>query len=172
MIRKLQIKLIGASMLSLLVVLTVIVGAANLYNYHSIIKSSDLILSMLAENEGVFPGVEIYIKWGNEIFLESSELPYESRYFYIAADNSGNVIFTNIDKIAAVDEAAAMEYAGEILSGGRESGFIDGYRYIVEENEKRGYTYIIFLDCSRSLSTAKTFLLASITTSLIGLGRL
>lgn len=90
--------------------------------------------------------------------------------FYIAADNSGNVIFTNIDKIAAVDEAAAMEYAGEILSGGRESGFIDGYRYIVEENEKRGYTYIIFLDCSRSLSTAKTFLLASITTSLIGLG--
>ncbi|MCD8089779.1 MAG: HAMP domain-containing histidine kinase [Clostridiales bacterium] len=165
MIRKLQIKLIAAAMLSLLLVMSVIVGAANLLNYREIVNNADLTLSILAENKGFFP--DSYENWRKEDFLDSPELPYESRYFFIILSDEGEVYLTNIDKIAAVDEYTASKYAKAIWEKGSAKGFAGDYRYIIYPSE--GETYIIFLDCSRSLSTAKTFALGSVCVSVIGL---
>lgn len=88
MIRKLRIKLILASMLSLLLVLAVILGIAGVLNYRKIISDADSILEILQENDGSFPA------WthteGTAVSTDarpkedrrfSPELPYESRYF-------------------------------------------------------------------------------------------
>lgn len=96
MIRKLRIKLILASMLSLLLVLAVILGIAGVLNYRKIISDADSILAILQENDGSFPS------WthteGTAVSADarpkedrrfSPELPYESRYFSVFLDKNG-----------------------------------------------------------------------------------
>lgn len=80
MIEKLRTKLIVASMLSLILVLTVIIGAASVLNYRDITTGADSILSLLKENDGDFPNLmeKKPEQHGGQF---SPELPYESRYF-------------------------------------------------------------------------------------------
>ncbi|MCD7737743.1 MAG: HAMP domain-containing histidine kinase [Lachnospiraceae bacterium] len=165
MIKKLQLKLITATMLSLFVVLAVIVGAANLVNYHKIITDADVTLEILAVNEGRFP--ESFEEWSERDFLSSPELPYESRYFFIVLDQDGDILSTNIEQIAAVDESLASAYAQTVLERDRNSGFVNDYRYIIHETGTG--TYVVFLDCSRSLGTARAFAMASLGASAVGL---
>ena len=55
MIRKLRIKFIAASMLSLTLVLLVILGGINAMSYQKTVSDADAILSVLASNQGTFP---------------------------------------------------------------------------------------------------------------------
>ena len=55
MIRKLRIKFIAATMLSLFLVLALILGAINVINYNNIVKDADQTLAILSENGGRFP---------------------------------------------------------------------------------------------------------------------
>lgn len=55
MIKKLRVKLIAASMVSLFLVLLVIEGAVGVLNYRKIVKDADRILGILEENAGTFP---------------------------------------------------------------------------------------------------------------------
>ncbi len=55
MIRTLRIKLVTASMLSLLLVLSAILGCAAVLNYQKVVSEADSILSVLSENNGTFP---------------------------------------------------------------------------------------------------------------------
>ena len=66
MIRTLRSKLILASMLSLLLVLTVIFGTVGILNYRKILADADSILAILQENDGNFP-VGKHPEWG-ELF--------------------------------------------------------------------------------------------------------
>ena len=55
MIRKLRIKFISASMLSLAVVLFVLIGGINAMSYQKVVSGANAILSVLASNQGMFP---------------------------------------------------------------------------------------------------------------------
>ena len=55
MIKKLRVKMVIATMLSLLVVLSVIIGSVGLLNYREIVSNADITLGILAENDGRFP---------------------------------------------------------------------------------------------------------------------
>lgn len=169
MIKKLRIKLIAVSMISLFTVLFVIAGTINLTNYIGVIRDADSILSILAENNGVFPKTEVPpgSKELPEHGFRSPEVPYESRYFSVLLDSSGSVISVDTGKIAAVDTSEAMEYAQKAMSKSKDNGFIGNYRYIkqISENETR----VIFLDCYRGISTFRSFLLTSIGVSFFGM---
>ena len=55
MIRKLRRRLIAVSMASLAAVLILIMGTANILNYHRLVENADYILDLLLEYDGVFP---------------------------------------------------------------------------------------------------------------------
>ena len=55
MIKKLRRKFIAVSVLSVFVVLTVIMSAINILNYSRVVRDSDAVLNVLAENNGQFP---------------------------------------------------------------------------------------------------------------------
>ena len=55
MIKKLQMRLIAVSMLSLLLVLIVIVGSINLFNFRRVAHEADGILTFLSDHGGTFP---------------------------------------------------------------------------------------------------------------------
>ena len=174
MIRKLLIKLIFASMLSLLLVLVVIFGVVGSLNYKKIVTDADSILAILEANDGSFP-MGNHSK--NESNLEndhpkdfhrfSAEVPYESRYFSVFLTETGEVSAVNTGRIAAVDTATAIEYAQTAVRTGTSQGFIKDYRYTtyLVGNE----THIIFLDYGREMSSFRNFIFTSTGVSVVGL---
>lgn len=193
MIRKLQIKLISISMISLILVMSVILGVVNLLNYRHVVLDADHTLAFLAENDGEFPRKGKNFDIGENPEYMSPELARVSRYFCIELDSDDLVCDLDVSQIAAVDEETAAAYAKEVLELGKSSGFLSHYRYLVQtltdenlnenaesteniEKETGNGTVvttpvvrIIFLDCWRSLSNAHTFFLACVWTAICGL---
>ncbi|MCD8241730.1 MAG: HAMP domain-containing histidine kinase [Lachnospiraceae bacterium] len=183
MIKKLRIKLVAASMLSLLIVLAVIMGIVGALNYREIVEDANSTLAILAPNEGSFPGaVGIRTRMTGQVGKDgvsppavvprgerqmSPELPYESRYFSVLFDSEGNVLSTDMKRIAAVDEDTAIAYANSILASGKERGFVNVYRYVLITSDEG--TRVIFLDCGRSLDTFRNFAVTGVGVAAAGL---
>ncbi len=172
MIRKLRIKLVLASMLSLLLVLTIIFSAVGILNYRKIITDADSILTILEKNDGSFPTDEHLDDYfsltdgqkGDR--LSSPELPYETRYFSVFLTESGEIVSVNTGKIAAVDTETAIEYAQSIFDDGDSHGFVEDYRYTIYTLENE--IHIIFLDYGREMSSFRTFLFTCTGVGLMG----
>lgn len=166
MIRKLKIKFVILAMTALFALLTVIVIGMNLINYNTVVQEADMILSILSQNKGAFPdfGGE---QGGHLPPNMSPETPYESRYFSVFLNDSGETINTETSKIASVNSEAAIEYAQMVLDKNETWGFVDEYRFVfkTEPNGSR----ITFLDCGRKLDSFHNFLYASVAMALAGL---
>ena len=97
----------------------------------------------------------------------SPETPYETRFFTVVLSEKGEILSTDLDRIAAVDAETAESYAKELFESGKTGGFKGNYRYrtvLFEEGRM-----CIFLDCTKSLGTFRDFLGTSLLFSLIGL---
>lgn len=177
MIKNLRRKFIAVSMLSTLLVLTVIIGIINILNYRNVVRDAEHILLVLSENDGRFPPEKPPGEGESSRRPPDSqspapgtmspELPYESRYFSVLLDEKGGILSVDTGKIAAVDTEAASAYAMEIWKQGSGSGFLSDYRYLRQNTGT--WTRLIFLDCSRNLSTFRSFLVISFLVSLLGL---
>ncbi len=168
MIRKLRFKLVGISMLSLLLVLTLIIGLLNATNYRGIARGADNVLALLRDSDGPSSGEHSRLDWrrANPRF-RSPELPFEMRYFTVQVDEDGEPGQANVERIAAVDEAMAIKYARRALASGRERGFADSYRFLLCDTQGDGRE-LIFLDCGRLLESQRQVLLISVVISWIG----
>lgn len=166
MIRKLKLKFVVLAMTALFALLTMIVTGMNLINYGSVVEEADMILSVLSQNKGAFPDFEGE-QGGRLPHNMSPETPYESRYFSVFLNESGEIISTDISKIASVNYDSAVEYAQTVLDRNETQGFIGEYRYIFcsEQNGSR----MIFLDCGRRLDFFYNFLYTSAGMALAGL---
>lgn len=196
MIRSLRKKFIFVAMLSTFVVLVSIMGTLNVVNYLRMEERADGMTALLAQNDGKFPGdflnmereIEPEAKLNENPEKKtpdpayedgktppgimkpddlSPETPYETRFFTVTLDNEGNLVSSNTESIAAVDEAEAREYAAKISAKSRETGFEGVYRYrIVEEDGNIRY---IFLDCRKEIESFRNLLFISTSVSVLGL---
>ena len=107
MIKKLRLKFIAISTLSMVIVLFVILGSINLLNYREMVQNSDMILNLLVENNGVLPQNVYKSKQGNHGKI-SPETSFESRYFSVFLKKNNTTYEVDTDKIAAVDEDQAV----------------------------------------------------------------
>ena len=162
-IRKLKIKYILLSLLSLLLLLTFIVAGLNMVNYNVVVDEADRTLSVLSNNKGSFP-TENYSDWLPPGM--SPEVPFESRYFSVFISSSNNVISVETKQIYSLDTKTVIQYADKALKSNSEKGFIERYRYVLE-NELNGIR-ITFLDCGRKLSLYYDFASTSIKMALLG----
>lgn len=173
MIRKLQRKFIFLTMSSLLLLITILVAAMNLVNYHNIIKEADSTILFLSEHKGTAPSNAVPQKEnGKNAQLPhgmSPEIPYESRYFSVLLDTqSGAVIQVETSRIVSVDTKEAIQYAKKVLVTDNTNGFINTFRYQKEIAPDK--LKITFLDCGRKLDVFWDFFLTSIGISLSGYG--
>ncbi|NWO20482.1 HAMP domain-containing histidine kinase [Oribacterium sp. oral taxon 102] len=158
MIRKLQKRLLLASMLSLFLVLCILIGTASAMNYHKLIRNADDTLQILRENGGRFPSPPESPP-GTDSASEQHlfrERPFESRYFLVVFRSDGTAESVELGRIAAVDRDSAVRYGQRILVSRGSEGFLDDYRYLKYEED--GRTGILFLDCVRSLEDFRHFL--------------
>lgn len=167
MIRRLQVKLICVSMLSLLIVLAVLIGYINISNYSRIVSDSDGVLALLQENGALMeqPPADSK-KHDAERRIPSAELAFESRYFSVKLSSDGTVLSCETAHIASVDDEAAHEYARQLASKKRDSGFIDDFRYL-RYTDGDGIC-ILFLHCGRVLAGFRGVLFSSLSVSLAG----
>lgn len=164
MIKKLRIKFMIAAMSSFLAVLLVIIVGINVANYSHTVADADHVIQILSENRGRFPN-DPPPELRDERDEMSPEAPYETRYFSVLMDESGQVIQTETKNIAAINATQAIQMAKSAAAEGKNSGFIDIYRYSVF-SEPKGQR-VIFLDCSSRLNSLWDFLLVSCTISLV-----
>lgn len=172
MIKKLRIKFVIVSMLSLLLVLTVIMGAVYFINYKNMVDEADGLLTILLDNDGTFPKPEedpLSDETGQKdedgqkgpgqkgsAGEMSPETPYSTRYFSVRLNTEdGTVLSVDTGKIAAIDADAAEAYAAQVWQTRRLRGFSDTYRYGVLENDRE--TLMVFLDCRQNISTFQSF---------------
>ena len=166
MIKKLQRKFILLSMSALLFVLTVIIGGINIVNYNAVVQEADEMISFISATKGEFPMESD--KFGDRLPSGMSpEAPYESRYFSVIVDtDTQQNLFIETSRIITVDKTAAVSYADAALQSNISTGFINDFRYQIQEESS--FTRITFLDCGRKLDAYYSFLYASIGISLFG----
>lgn len=168
MIKKLQRKFVAVAMLSLFIVLLIIIGTVNILNYGRMADDAQRTINILKENDGSFPKPDMMPGHGNDMFKGMSpEAPYESRYFSVLMDGSGNVSTIDTGKIAGTDTDEAAEYAKKVSECGRTSGFMGQYRFGVKDKDNG--KLIIFLYCGRELSNFRAVLLISVGISFAGM---
>lgn len=165
MIRKLRVKFIAISMISTMTVLFLIIGSINLLNYREMSTNADMILNILIENNGKLPD-NIYQSQRKKHTNISPETSFESRYFTVFIENNTETYDVDTDKIAAVDQQKAIQFACKIKKNREKHGFISKYRYVKQETSE-GIT-IYFLDCTKSMLSFKAFLVSSIFVSILG----
>ncbi len=181
MINRLRKKFIVAAIVAVFLVLALLIGAINVFNYRSLVSDADATLQILADNKGSFPrqmfreqnrpsGMQLPPDegGGGPAFGRRGgigELAYQSRFFTASFDEGG-LSRLNLESLVSLTEEEAAALAQSVYASGRERGFSGEYRY--RRASCDGEILLLFLNCERELSTFRGFLYASIGVSLAG----
>lgn len=163
MIKRLQRKFIAIAMGSLFIILLVILAVVNGVTYYQMNQNADNLLTLLALNEGKFPELDRGIRppkgMGPNPAHFNEETPFETRYFLVKTNQEGTISQIDTGHIAAVNSSKAREYAQTVLESGSTGGYLDQYKYLVQE--KAYGTLILFLDRGTQLQSSLSLLLLS-----------
>ena len=139
MIRSLRRKFILIAMLSLLGTMAVLCTAIFIGNYYVVAVRADRAIDLLYENDGEFPRPDAAIDPAVPFrFQVTPETPFETRYFIAELTERREIRSVNADHIAAFDRQAVAESINEIVSSGKERGYVEYYRFRVFQNEDGG----------------------------------
>ena len=143
MIKKLRIKFIIISMVSILIVLSVIITGINISNYVSVSNQADSVLKELFDAGGRFDNgekpngfpdkmsEEDFDNFTNKIDNKNPEMRFETRYFtvIINGDDNYEVFMDNIKAIETKDDA--IIYAKTAINKSSKKGYIGIYSVFV-----------------------------------------
>ncbi len=165
MIKKLQKKFIIISMLSIIVVTGSIFGVIIIENYTRTNRELDGILNLISENNGKIPE---YRPRNDELAnVITQETQFSTRYFIIRINDQEEIIETNMQHIASVNQEQAEEILEKVLEKNKNTGYYDNYRYKITSNEDG--ELIVFLDCTIQLNNLKNLINQSLLIITVGL---
>ena len=121
MIKKLRIKFIIASMVSILFVMVATIGAINISNYVSVQKEVNNALALVIEN-----GLNDEPQGGPGHRPEDIQ---REHYFIVSFNSDGSVNQSNFKHIFIVNESAGIELATTVFNGSSSYGKIDNLYY-------------------------------------------
>lgn len=157
MIRSLRRKFILIAMLSLLGTMTVLCAAIGIGDHVMATTRADRAISLLYQNGGTFLPPSVDFDPSSFEFQVTPETPFEMRYAIVELTQRQEVKRVNTDHIAAMGRQAVVECIDQVVSSGKESGYVDYYRFKVFQNEDGGKT-IIVLDCFRQMQASNSML--------------
>lgn len=164
MIRNLQTKFIMISMLSIILVTGSIFGVIIVENYTRTNRQIDGMLNLISENDGRFPE---YRPRNDELAdIITKETQFSTRYFIIKTDGNGEIIETNMQHIASVNQEEALKMLDEVIQKGKDIGYYGNYKYEITTTDYG--RLIVFLDCTLQLNNIKSIIEQSIV--IIGIG--
>lgn len=159
MTRTLQKKFITTAMLAITVLILVLLGAINgIYCWISG-QQMERMLGMLADNGGApsmqreMPEKEMPQR-GRPGFLDQpidEDTAMSARYFMVRYNSDGEVVHTDISKIASVTEEEAGKMADKARENGDTEGRTEQFRYKITESRDGKGSVVIFLDTSSQM---------------------
>ena len=165
MIRSLRRKFILIAMLSLLGTMAVLCIAIFIGNHVVVADRADRAIELLYENNGDFPRPDAAIDPAAPFrFQVTPETPFETRYFIAELTELREIKSVNTEHIAALDRQTVAANINEIVSSGKDHGYVEYYRFEVFQNEDGGST-IIVLDCFLQLQASYNMLRVTLLVS-------
>ena len=158
MIRKLRRRFVILAMTAVFVLLAVIITGINILNWNSVVRSSQKQLELLSLDRGFGPS--------GPSRPEPRPEHEGERYFSVILPPDSDKVYVENNRYSAIDTQNALTLTQKALARRQDTGFIGQLRYRV--SCKNGVTQVVFLDCSRSLDTFRSFLLISIFSALGG----
>ena len=164
MIRKLKIKFIVISSLSMLVVLLIVLGIVNGFSYYNTRLEIFSVMSGISKNNGFLPEkVEYRTLFGSAILTDESK--YGLRFFAAVTDDEGLTLNLENEQVATISDADKMSYLSIAVRKNRKEGFFtvghSTYAFQRTELDETLNLYVI-MDCTRQLHAMQVFALASI----------
>ena len=178
MIRALRRKFIMIASGCILLILTVVLLCINIISYYSGYRDSMSVLSYIAANNGKMP--EENPDSEDVDFFVSRELRFETRYFSVITDSTGNYIGTNNEHIYSITEDEAAKMYTEVFAGNQTKGTLkltdSIFLFQVKEisgrelnetlfsgddlptflNDETQYKLILFMDCTNRFYRIRT----------------
>ena len=165
MIRNLQTKFIMIAMLSIILVTGSIFGVIVIENYTRTNRQIDGMLNLISENDGKIPD---YRPRNDELAdIITKETQFSTRYFYIKMDENKEIIETNMQHIASVNQDKALQILDEVMEKGKDIGYYENYKYEITPTNYG--SLIVFLDCTMQLNNIKSIIEQSVIIISIGL---
>lgn len=165
MIRSLRRKFILIAMFSLLGTMAVLCTAIFIGNHYVVADRADKAIELLYENDGEFPRPDTAIDPAAAFrFQVTPETPFETRYFIAELTERREIKSVNADHIAAFDRQTVVASINEIVSSGKDHGYVEYYPFKIFQNEDGGST-IIVLDCFLQLQAAYNMLRVTLLVS-------
>ncbi len=169
MYRKLKLKFIAISTLSVLIVLVLVLGLVNYITYKSAISDINQTLEFISNQVGD-PMAEK--QFSNEFKGNISvETQYETRYLFMTFDSSGSFLSINDDHIAAISEGDLEEFINTALRAEEDRGRFDykGLNYAFLKAKGTDYSTLTIMDCTRYLSAVHFFAKFSVNIGLLSI---
>lgn len=151
-VRELQKQFIMTATAAILIVMAVILGTLNLYNYSRTFLEASRIADYIAGAGGIMP----YEVDDAETDF-SPEAPYSVRYFTAWADENGEIISANTDRIRSITKEDAREAAFAVTRIPRKHGHIREGRNVLAYSvlqQEDGTFIAVFLDCTSEVRAA------------------
>lgn len=168
MVQRLRVKFVLLGTSSILVVLSTILGIAEMTIYSELIETADHTLTLLADSNGTFPeDARAYGLYDEQI---TRETPYESRWFIVRVGNPGangkSELGVDTSKTVTIDDDTAKNYAEIAGDDGRDFGFVNTFRYIHRETDDGDL--FVFLDRGRQLQSFHRAAMSTVSIAVIG----
>ena len=151
-VRELQKQFMLTATAAILIVMAVILGALNLYNYSRTFLAGFRVADYIAQSGGVMPSIV-----DEDQADLSPEAPYSVRYFTVWADENGQITAVNTDRIRSITREEAREAASAVTRIPRSHGSIRVGRNVLAYSvlQRDDGTFIaVFLDCTSEARAA------------------
>lgn len=160
MIKKLKIRFIIVSLISVLFVLSIAISAINITNYIRIENEAQSSLTMILDR-GFNEKEEI---GGPNRKPEGPEIN-KQHYFLVAFDEDGTIKQSDFKHIFSISEEEGKELATTALKNSSSKGTLSGLKY--KKETKEATTCIAFIDVSDKMNGFNNFLVNSLIVSSI-----
>lgn len=169
MAHMMRIKFVLSGTVAMLIVLSTILGIAEMTVYTELIETADHTLTLLADSDGTFPeDAKTYGLYDDQI---TRETPYESRWFSVKVAKSSlgfdEGVTIDTSQTVTIDEDTARRYAQIATRDGHSFGFVNTFRYIHRETPDSDL--FIFLDRGRQLQSFKKGVAATVSIAMMGI---
>ena len=188
MIKRLRLRFIIASLVTVLLVLSAAIASIVIYNYVGIQKEADESLVLVVDQEVGYADPEPYdpISYSydpgqysydpnnpggggggwNWPGRENYERLMREHYFVVSFNADGEINYTDFMHIFSINEEEGKALATDIYSKGSTGGVVRDFRY--SRDKRKENTYLAFIDIHERLNSHYDFAKSSIGVSAIG----
>lgn len=173
MIKTLQKRFVITAMTAITMLIVFMLGTINIANVIMVRSETSATLRMISENDGDPGNLQDHPplgKPGMSGVKNDYDKMLSSNFFVVRFSSGGEVIFSDVNRVASITNADAEELGNEVYESGKTSGKIGKFRYTVTNSRNKMGKTAVFLDVSDEITSYLRVLFLSCAAGIICFG--